>query len=397
MTKTYLNTLLAAGCAAAAFVGSANAGGFSRGSADTDIIFEEGNVNLRMGATFVNPSRKYSKNPVGGLVGTDYAESYVVPSAAAKFNITESIRCALTMVENNGGTARYAVPNRSGKVSEEFETTEFGSTCGVKFQAGPGNLWVLGGVFAEKFDYDRQNDFSALGLPSAELSLAGQEYGFRAGLAYEIPEIALRAQLMYRSGTSYGAEGTLNAPAGILCARTGDPTLCGLPANFKVPVPSTGAGELPQSIELKLQSGIAPGWLAFGSVKWADWSVTESLDVASVSGIPISQDLYFWKDGWTVTGGVGHAFNDQVSGVAALTWDSGVSSGFDLSSDTYTLSLGGSVKDTLGGELRGGVGLSYLTSAAEDKYFDPTTGADLNQAVDDGWAVAFNVGYAIKW
>jgi len=396
MKKTHLKSLLAATVAVAALVGSAHAGGFSRGNADTDIIFDEGNVSLRMGATFVNPSRKYSKNPVAGLVGTDYAASYAIPSAAAKLSVTENIRCALTAIENNGGDAKYAVPNRSGKLSEEFETTEFGTTCGVKFQAGPGNFWVLGGVFVEQFDYDRVNDFSALGLGTAELTLNGQEYGFRAGVAYEIPDIALRGQLMYRSGTSYGAEGNLAAPAGILCARTGDPTLCGLPANLKVDVPSEGYGDLPQSVEMKLQSGIAPGWLAFGSVKWTDWSVTQSLDVVSASGIPISQDFYFWKDGWTVTGGVGHAFSDRLSGLVALTWDSGVATGWDLSSDMWTLSAGGSFKDTLGGELRAGVGLTYLTSAAEDKYFSPT-GADLNQAVDDGWAVAFNVGYALKW
>lgn len=395
MNKTHLKSLIAAGVAATALVGSAQAGGFSRGNADTDILFEQGNVTLRMSATFVMPERKYTKNPVPGLVGTNYAEDYVVPSVAAKFNITESVRCALTAVENNGGKARYAVPNRSGKSSEEFETTEFGATCGVKFQAGPGNVWFLGGAYAEKFDYDRQNDFSAAGLPSAELTLEGQEYGYRAGIAYEIPDIALRAQLMYRSGTSYGAEGNLAAPAGVLCIATGLPSLCALPRDQKLNIPSLGYGELPQTVELKLQSGIAPGWLAFGSVKWADWSVTESLDVVAVTGTEISKDLYFWKDGWTVTGGVGHAFNDRFSGVAALTWDSGVGTGYDLSSDTWTLSVGGALKDTFGGELRGGVAASYLTSAAEDKYF--ANGVDRNQAVDDGWAFAFNVGYAIKW
>lgn len=396
MKKTHLKSLIAAGIAATALVGSAQAGGFSRGNADTDILFEQGNVSLRMGATFVSPERKYTKNPVAGLVGTDYAESYVVPSVAAKFNVNESIRCALTMVENNGGKVRYAVPNRSGKLTEEFETTEFGTTCGVGFDAGPGKLWILGGGFAEKFDYDRQNDFSSLGLPTAELTLAGLEYGYRAGIAYEIPDIALRAQLMYRSGTSYGADGNLAAPAGVLCIATGLPALCGLPRDQKLDVPSLGYGDLPQSVELKLQSGVAPGWLAFGSVKWSDWSVLESLDVVAITGTPISKDLYFWKDGWTVTGGVGHAFNDRVSGLVALTWDRGVGTGYDLSSDTWTLSAGGSVKDSIGGELRGGVGVSYLTSAAEDKYFS-STGADQNQAVDDGWAFAFNVGYAIKW
>lgn len=395
MMKTNLKSLVAAGVAATALVGSAQAGGFSRGNADTDILFEQGNVTLRMSATFVNPERKYNKNPVAGLVGTSYTDSYVVPSMAAKFNIAESVRCALTAVENNGGSATYAVPNRSGKLYEDFETMEFGATCGVKFAVGPGNLWVLGGGYAEKFDYDRQNDFSSLNLPTAELRLKGQEYGYRAGLAYEIPDIALRAQLMYRSGTSYGAEGILSAPAGILCIATGLPALCALPRDQKLDVPSLGFGELPQTVELKMQSGVAPGWLAFGSVKWSDWSVLESLDIVATTGTPISKDLYFWKDGWTITGGVGHAFNDRFSGVAALTWDSGVGTGYDLSSDTWTLSVGGALKDKLGGELRGGVAASYLTSAAEDKYF--VNGVDRNQAVDDGWAFAFNVGYALKW
>jgi len=394
MKKTLLNTLLA-GCAVMAFVGSAGAGGFGRGTADTDIIYEDGNVNMRMGATIVSPSRKFTKNPVPGLVGTDYAETYAVPSAAIKMNVMNNVRCALTLVQNNGGDVRYAVPNRSGKLSESFDTMEYGTTCGVKFEVGKGNLWVLGGGFMEQFDYDRQNDFSAFGLPTAELSLNGKDFGYRAGIAYEIPDIALRAQLMYRSGTSYGADGTLNAPAGVLCQAVPTAAFCaGLPGNAatKYPVPSIGEGNLPQSVELKLQSGVAPGWLAFGSVKWTDWSVLESLDVYSKPGhVPISKDLYFWKDGWTITGGVGHAFTDRVSGLVSLTWDQGVGTGYDLSSDTWTLAIGGSAKDVLGGELRGGVGISYLTSSEETKY-----GA-LNQAVDNGWAYAFNVGYGVKW
>ena len=48
---------------------------------------------------------------------------------------------------------------------------------------------------------------------NAKLDLKGQEYGWRAGLAYEIPEYKLRAQIIYRSGTEYGATGTLTVPA----------------------------------------------------------------------------------------------------------------------------------------------------------------------------------------
>lgn len=397
--------LLAASLFSVALVGAAHAGGFSRGSADTDILFDDGNFNMRSSVTFVSPHREFSKVPGvanPALVGTSYTDDYIVPSAAIKINLSDNFRCAGTLVDNNGGSAVYAVPKPSGKLKEDFETNEKALTCGAKFDVGRGSLWLLGGGYVEDFNYDRLNFYGPLG--DAALRLEGEEFGYRVGAAYAIPEIAFRAQVMYRSSTSYGADGLLVAPAGVLAkalTAQGVPDAVNpflpLPGATQVPIDALGMGNLPQTVEFKLQSGIAPGWLAFGSVKWSDWSVLKSLDVRSKptaafpDGVPISSDVYNWKDGWTVTGGVGHAFTDQISGLVSLTWDSGVSTGYDFSSDTYTLAAGGSLKDKFGGELRGGVGLSYLTSA------EVTKGADAGFAVDSGYALAVNVGYNIKW
>lgn len=379
MSNLRMKALLGAGCFSLALASVAHAGGFSRGNADTDILFEDGNFNMRAGVTYVSPKREFTKNPNPALVGTSYTDDYIIPSAAIKLNFTDNIRCAATMVDNNGGSATYAYPKVSGKLEEEFTTNEKALTCGVKFNVGQGQLWLLGGGYMENFDYDRLN---ALPIPGAfaRLTLDGEEFGYRAGIAYAIPEIALRAQLMYRSGTSYGASGSLTVPGALI----------GSPA-ASVALPAIGTGNLPQTVELKLQSGIAPGWLAFGSVKWADWSVQKELLVTtSIPGIG-SQDVYNWKDGWTVSGGVGHAFNEKVSGLVSLTWDQGVLTGYDLSSDTYTLAVGGSFKDAMGGELRAGVGVSYLTSA------DITKGSDAGTSVDSGYAIAGSVGYSVKW
>jgi long-chain fatty acid transport protein len=428
MNNSRLKALAGVGFLSLAVGGTAYAGGFSRGNPDTDILFEEGNFNMRSGVTFVSPRREFTKNPNPALVGTSYTEDYVIPSAAIKINLADNFRCATTLVDNNGGSAHYASPKLSGKLNEDFTTNEKALTCGLKFQAGPGNVWLLGGGFMEDFNYSRQNALPSLGgvvLPNANLQLGGTDYGYRIGLAYEIPEIALRGQLMYRSGTSYGATGSLNVPtAALLGAQAkqlqaaaaqalvnGDPALAGVlaaqataaltqalgaaAAGLNSDYDATGTGNLPQSIELKLQSGIAPGWLAFGSVKWADWSVLKELLINSA--VSNSADLYNWKDGWTVTAGVGHAFNERVSGLVSLTWDRGVATGYDLSSDTYTLAVGGSLRDNIGGELRGGIGYTYLTSVAETKYFNPVTNADENQAVKAGHAVALNLGYSIKW
>ncbi|HEY5817835.1 MAG TPA: aromatic hydrocarbon degradation protein [Mesorhizobium sp.] len=459
-SKTNLKQLLASGVAMFVLVGSANAGGFSRGTADTDIIFEDGNFNMRAGVTYVSPERTYTQNGNPALIGTSATADYVIPSAAIKFNLRDDLRCAGTLVDNNGGDLEYAAPTTSGKLREEFTTNEKAVTCGYRFGVGNGNLWVLGGGYVEDFDYGRLNVVPG-SLPgstdpfgNAVLTLKGQKYGFRAGLAYEIPDIALRAQVMYRSGTNYGANGTLNLPTAAvlgsqaqalgtqaqalgaqaqqlgqqaaiaaqqgnlalaqqlatqaqqlgsqavslgtqaqgLLAQAADAQAVGLVSSFD----AIGTGHLPQSVEVKLQSGIAPGWLGFANVRWTDWSVQQNLLVTSA--VAVSDDKYYWTDGWTVTGGVGHAFNDTVSGLVALTYDRGLSTGWDLSSDTWTLSAGGSLKDPIGGELRAGVGLTYITSAAETKYgANPNITDQGDAAVDDGWAYAFNVGYAIKW
>ncbi|PSJ58599.1 aromatic hydrocarbon degradation protein [Pseudaminobacter soli (ex Li et al. 2025)] len=434
MNAALLRTVFGAGCLSLAIVGSASAGGFARGTADTDILFEDGNFAMRAGVTYVSPRRKYSSfDAAPGLVGTSYTDDYVIPSAAVKINLTNDFRCAGTLVDNNGGSASYAVPKPSGKLAEDFDTNEKALTCGMRFQAGPGYMWVLGGGFVEDFNYSRVNEYAIgpITLPHANLQLQGQQYGYRLGLAYEIPEIALRGQVLYRSGTSYGAGGRLTIPTaavdgaeakyyealylkavaennganqalyGGLAMQKKQDAIAAAAAGTMTDFDATGTGNLPQTVEVKLQSGIAPGWLAFGSVKWADWSVQKELLVETANPLIGSADIYNWKDGWTVTGGIGHAFNENVSGALSLTWDRGVATGWDLSSDTYTLAAGGVLKDKFGGELRAGVGVSYLTSARETQYLNadvpgnPHSG--FNSAVDAGWAFAVNLGYKVAW
>ncbi len=401
-----LKTLMGTALLSLAIGGAAYAGGFSRGTADTDILYEDGNFNMRSGVTYVSPHREFSRNPNPRLVGTRYTEDYVIPSAAIKINLSDNLRCAGTFVNNIGGSAKYEFPAASGKVLEEFTTYETAATCALGFDVGPGRLWVLGGGFSESLDYLRRDSYAAVGLGEGVLDLTGQKYGYRIGAAYEIPEIALRGQIMYRSGTNYGAEGTATAPAGLLLgiAEPGTPLAAyfqqivierGL--NAPVALSARGTGDLPQSVELKFQTGIAPDWLAFGAVKWTGWSSLTRLDVRSVEGdVLLLSDKYYWRDGWTVTGGLGHKFNDSVSGIVSLTWDRGVGTGYDLQGDAYTAVLGVTMKDKIGGELRGGVAFSYLASAAETKNFG-VGGDDRNQAVKAGHAFAFNLGYSVKW
>lgn len=408
-------TALLAGCATLAAVGTATAGGFNRGTADTDLIFEEGNFNMRAGVTIVMPKRGYATLTAPPVLGGatvpstdgDYTQTYAIPSAAVKFNLTDDLRCVGTYTQPFGADSVYgpqailfgAAADGTGTMKEGFITNEFGATCGYKFDLAKGRAWLIGGGFLQDFDYSQTVQFSTPFPPfppaaggTATLAFRDDyQPGYRLGVAYEIPEIALRAQLIYRSEVEHSPSG-----------GPGDTFTVRLTNGGVFVFPTAGVGTLPQSVELKVQSGVAPGWLAFGSVKWTDWSVLQTLDYQILGG-PLAGPRvleYFYRDGWTVTGGVGHSFSETVSGVLGLTWDRGVSTTEDTLSDTYTLAAGVALKDKLGGEVRLGGAISYLTSASVAADPTPTTPGEGNSfayTVDGDWSYALSAGYKIAW
>lgn len=202
------------------------------------------------------------------------------------------------------------------------------------------------------------------------LDLEGDGWGWRAGLAYEIEEYALRTSLVYNSAVKHDITGTLDltqVPAPVRPPITG------------VSTPVFGSANMPDSVELKIQTGVAPGWLVFGSVKWTDWSQLQSLPfcptatsaIPCVTGSPTeatSLDLLY-RDGWTVSGGVGHKFTEKLSGLASLTWDRGTSTGIGTQTDTWTLGAGVSYAANENVEFRLGGALGVLTSGSSG----PTT------------------------
>lgn len=384
--------------------GSALAGGFSRGTADTDILFEEGGFNLRAGVLYVAPQRGYET--IAGAPATDgnYTDSYIIPSVAAKFDLTEDLRCAGTYTQPFGADVTYgdqailagitaasadgATPP-SGTAYSRFITNEKGLSCGYKFQMGRGNVWVMAGGFLESIVYDEGSILATPSLVPASLYLTENDVpGYRLGLAYEIPEIALRVQGIYRSEVSHNLTGTFYVNGGVANAN------------------AFGSATMPQSFELKAQSGIAPGWLAFGSVKWTDWSVLQTLDYFTTSAQ--SKDFFF-KDGWTFSGGVGHRFNDMVSGTVSLTWDKGVSTTEDVNKDTYTLAGGLAVKSNETAELRIGGAVSYLQGGSVQQAANCNgggggggdcgegVGAKFGYTVGNDWSYALGASYNLKF
>ncbi|WP_454745659.1 OmpP1/FadL family transporter [Ciceribacter selenitireducens] len=375
---------------------SAHAGGFSRGEADTDILYEDGTVAGRGGWIYVMPDRSFAT--INGASSSDDAHSldYSIPSFAGKFRVSDNFSCAVTYTQPFGADTEYgddaqaadraadianggltALLGGNAVLSSQFDTDELGGTCAVNFNAGRGQVYVLGGLFTQSFDYTESKDFGTLNLKD------DSAIGYRFGAAYEIKEYALRAELMYRSQVDHEASGLFTLESAGLAAALG------LPVGTQLS--STGTGSLPQSVELNLQSGIAPGWLAFGSVKWTDWSVLQTLDY-TITGLGDQQKNFFWRDGWTISGGVGHQFTETVSGALSLTWDRGVGTGADIFSDTWTVGTGVQIKHGPG-VLRVGAAASYLTEGSQST----ADGADFDATADGDWAYAISANYRITF
>ena len=209
MFKTTLRSGALALLAAATAGGAVQAGGFNRGTADTDLLFEDGTVVIRGEATYVAPRRGY--NTINGVASgdPDYSDNYFVPNFAAKFQIMEQFACVATYTQPFGGSTTYGpqaqlaefINTGNATFHKEFITHEYGATCDYKVAAGQGNFHLLGGVFLQSFSYTEETAAGTLDLDD------NSALGYRIGGAYEIPEYAFRAQIMYRSEIEHDVEG----------------------------------------------------------------------------------------------------------------------------------------------------------------------------------------------
>lgn len=422
-----LKALLGAGCFSIALVGAAmdpaHAGGLERGWYDIDLLFDPAQVTGEVSGTYVMPQRdlKNAKDtdPFDGtLAGPKFSssardtESYWVPNAGIKIGMGP-IDCLGDYSQPIGASSNPGAnwAGAQSNVNTQVKSEAFGATCSYKMDLGKGQFRFIGGVFHEDVSGFKEQlvvplPSPVLGTGIGRLDLEGDGWGWRAGVAYEIPDIALRASLVYNSAVKLdNLSGTLDLtqvpgfinPANPLLGRVTD---------------VYGASQVPDSVELKLQSGIAPGWLAFGSIKWVNWSDLQSIPFCptSTKGVlactttsPVratSLDLLY-RDGWTVSAGIGHKFNDQWSGGAAITWDRGTTTGLSAQTDTWTLSGGVSYTPTQNIELRFGGALGVLTSGS----IHPAVNKDDGQTYDNGYTADFgndlvaalSTSFKVKW
>ncbi len=315
-------------------------------------------------------------NAFGYSSSADDSENYWSPRIGIKGGY-ENADCMFDYSQPYGAHtnpgANWAGANQN--IETKINSDNYALTCSYRFDAGPGQLRVIGGanylqmdgfkerlvIAPELFTVPPLAPFGLTGSGIGRLDLEGDGWGWRAGVAYEIPEYALRASLVYYS------EVKLNDVTGTV-DLTGVPGLLGSPLlGSPVPgagttIPVSGSTAMPDALELKLQSGIAPDWLAFGSVKWTDWSQLQRIPFYAANGREVTALDLGYRDGWTVTAGVGHKFNEQWSGALSVTWDRGTSQEYGAQSDTWAFTAGVAYSPNKNVEIRLAGVLGILTS-----------------------------------
>ncbi len=161
--------------------------------------------------------------------------------------------------------------------------------------------------------------------------------GWLAGFAYQIPEIALKASVTYRSEIDHE-----------FTARESMPLVPAMGAllvsqNKLTPEQVAALGQsgqskvtTPQSVNVDFQTGIMADTVAFANVRWVNWKdfSMRPYQFGQLSqlaggllpslGKPDGFNLVdYSKDQWSANVGVGRKMNDKWAGNVSVGWDSG--------------------------------------------------------------------------
>lgn len=326
-----MKKLMTVGAALMLTTTAATAGGIDRSGNAYSILFEDGNY-VELSFSSVKPDISGDHPPIpalgypGGTTG-NMANEFTSVGVGLKYAINDQLDVAVFLNQPYGASAEYGEGLYTG-LEADWESNQIAVV--LKYQVNE-NVSVFGGARSIESNAVIQIPLSATAVYNAEAAKDRQN-GFVVGAAYERPEIALRVGLTYESGVTheFATTETVN----------GAPVTAG----------TTTEIEMPQAITLDFQTGVAPGTLVFGSVRWSEWSVWEvrpagyeNVTLAAtgtaerVTGID--------NDTTTFRLGVGRQINDQLSVFGRVTYEASngdPASRLAPTDGTTSIGLGGS-------------------------------------------------------
>lgn len=287
MTRLGGLSLSLALAAVAAGAGPALAGGIERSPAPYAILWEQGNhAQLSFGHVAPRVS-----GDIGGLSSGNAFDDYTQFSLGVKFAAGERLDLAVVLDEPIGANTVYpasASPYPLAGATGILRARALHLMARYRLDNG---FSLHGGLVAERIAGESTLPdwgYSMEAKPSTDL-------GYLVGLAWERPEIALRVALTYQSAIRHRL------------------------ATIEYGAPSEAITiEVPQALTLDFQSGVAPDTLAFGSIRWRDWSAFE-INPAGYAGLGFGPLASYDHDSVTWTLGLGHRFSDTWSASIAFS------------------------------------------------------------------------------
>lgn len=371
-----MKKILAGVSAIAVTATGAFAGGVERSAGSVALLFEKGNyAELSFGSVNASISGVQAipfVTPPGASSG-DLAETYTALSFGVKQQVNDKIAIALTVDQPIGADVNYATG--TGYVyglgnGSQATIDAVAATALIHYRFSE-NLSVYGGIKAEQVS-GRVALFNGYSMSTSHET----DLGFVVGAAYERPDIALRVGLTYASAITHKFDVTENGTASL---------------PFET--------EVPQSLTLDFQSGIAANTLLFGSIRWREWSAFDITPVGFAAATGGSSLVSYEDNTVTYNIGVGRKFTDNWSAAVTIGHEksNGGFAGNLGPTDGYT-SVGLGATYTQGNmKLTGGVSYIWIGDAKTEAPGAPgvpagTTLANFenNNAVGVGFKVGFS-------
>ena len=306
MTARLPAIIAALGCA-----GAVQAGGIDRSGQSIAALFEQGrHVEFSLGSVSPETSGT-SVAALGSVNSGNMAEDFLQFGAAYKADINSQLSYAIIYDQPFGadvayptGTGYYAAGSRA-----EFESHAVTGLLNYRINE---NFSVHGGLRVQSVKASAAvpvvNGYTVTG--DSEVGV-----GYVAGMAYEMPEIALRVALTYNSSIDYdvATSETFLTPGGFATVNT------------------TTSVETPQSVNLAFQTGVAEDTLLFGGIRWTDYSAftIAPAGYTNATGAPL---LSYDDDVFTYSLGLGRRLTDQ--------WSIAATVGYEKSQGGFAANLG---------------------------------------------------------
>lgn len=362
------------------------AAGLDRSGQSISAFLQPGNY-AEAGFTVLDPTVE-GKDIAGNKV-SDMGDDYYFPSAAIKVQATDKISLGLIYDQPYGADATYVTENSvfaeklvNQGTHVEVRTNNITALIGYQpnenwnFYAGPVYQTVKGQVSLRGQAYGGPTKLGGYDINLKE----DDAFGWIAGAAYSIPEIALKAAVTYRSEIKHELESSETFGFGSV-----------IRPNSQTEVVT------PQSVNLDLQSGIAKNTLAFANIRWVHWdqfAVKPAYLAASTLLVQgKAQNLIDYSDDqWSINTGVSRKFNDKWAGTASVGYDSGAGNPVTTLGPTegfWSVGLGGQYSPAESYFIAAGVKYLWLGDAKAQ------TGGNVVGSFEDNNAIAYGmkIGY----